>query len=119
MLRSLQQIVIIFLLILSLAAIPMIVEVNPLENRLEWHFEKLPRIYGDFISEISNGSLGTYQLGTQQREIAEDIRNNFFTSLKIMLIGVNVSIIISLIFGIFVSRFRLTKLFNFILNLLS
>ncbi|WNS73990.1 ABC transporter permease subunit [Bacillus sp. DTU_2020_1000418_1_SI_GHA_SEK_038] len=119
MLRTLQQIVIIFLLILSLAAIPMIVEVNQHENRLKWHFEKLPGIYGDFISEISNGSLGTYQLGSQHREIAGDIGNNFFTSLKIMLIGVNVSIIISLIFGIFISRFRLTKLLNFILNVLS
>lgn len=119
MLRSLQQIVIIFLLILALAAIPMMIQVNSYENRIEWNLEKLPKIYGDFISEISKGSLGTYQLGTQRRDIAEDIENNFFTSLKIMVIGVNVAMIISLIFGIFVSRFRLTKLFNLLLNLLA
>lgn len=119
MLRSLQQIVIIFLLILALAAIPMMIQVNSYENRIEWNLEKLPKIYGDFIGEISKGSLGTYQLGTQRREIAEDIENNFFTSLKIMVIGVNAAMIISLLFGIFVSRFRLTKLFNLLLNLLA
>lgn len=119
MLRSLQQIVIIFLLILALAAIPMMIQVNSYENRIEWNLEKLPKIYGDFISEISKGSLGTYQLGTQRRDIAEDIENNFFTSLKIIVIGVNAAMIISLIFGIFVSRFRLTKLFNLLLNLLA
>ncbi|MBY0122632.1 ABC transporter permease subunit [Bacillus sp. S/N-304-OC-R1] len=119
MLRSLQQIVIIFLLILALAAIPMIIQVNPLEHRLEWKLERLPKIYGDFISEISKGSLGTYKLGTQRREIAGDIEGNFFNSLKIMVIGVNVSIIISLIFGIFVSRFRLTKFFNLVLNIFA
>ncbi|KAB2338282.1 ABC transporter permease subunit [Cytobacillus depressus] len=119
MLRSLQQLVIIFLLILSLAALPKLITIQEDENRLVWNFEQLPVIYGDFISEISKGSLGTYQLGTQRREISEDIGSNFFTSLKIVLIGVGVSVGISLFFGIFISRFRLTKLFNFILNILS
>ncbi|MFE8695704.1 ABC transporter permease subunit [Cytobacillus sp. FJAT-53684] len=119
MLRVLQQIVIIFLLILTLAALPAIIEVNSADNKLEWNFEQLPTIYGDFISEISKGSLGNYQLGEQVRAIEEDIGDNFFTSLKVMLIGVNSAIIISLIFGIFLSRFHLTKVFNLILNILS
>ena len=119
MLRSIQQLVIIFLLIFGLAAIPLTIYVNPLDQQIVWKLEQLPKMAGDFIREISKGSLGTYQLGTQRRDIAEDIGNNFFTSLKIMLMGVNVSIIISLIFGIFISRFRLTKLFNFLLNLLA
>ncbi|MED3553594.1 ABC transporter permease subunit [Cytobacillus praedii] len=119
MLRIIQQIIIIFLLILSLAALPMIIEVNTAENKLEWNIEKLPKIYGSFISEVSKGSLGSYQLGTQVREIEQDIGDNFFTSLKVMLIGVNASIAISLLFGIFLSRFRLTKIFNFFINILA
>ncbi|QED48394.1 ABC transporter permease subunit [Cytobacillus dafuensis] len=119
MLRTIQQIVIIFLLILSLAALPMMIEVNSVEKSLDWNFEKLPEIFGDFISEISKGSLGTYQLGTQRRAIEEDIGDNFFTSLKIMLLGVNAAVGISLFFGIFISRFHLTKVFNFVLNILS
>lgn len=119
MIRAIQQIVIIFLLILFLAALPMLIEVNSVGKGLDWNFERLPEVYGDFISELSEGSLGSYQLGTQRRPIAEDIGNNFITSLIIMVIGVNTAVIVSLTFGIFIGRFRLTKVFNFIMNILA
>ncbi|MBU8879055.1 hypothetical protein BGM26_08670 [Bacillus sp. FJAT-29790] len=44
MLRTLQQIVIIFLLILFLSALPMMIEINPGENKLEWNFQQLPKL---------------------------------------------------------------------------
>lgn len=119
MVRIIQQIIIIILLILTLASLPMMIEVNPVEKQLEWNFEKLPEIYQSFFSGFSEGNLGTYQLGLQRRDIASDISDNFFTSLKLMLIGVNIAVVMSLIFGIFISRFRLTKVFNFLLNVLS
>ncbi|MFO1444651.1 ABC transporter permease subunit [Bacillus sp. Bva_UNVM-123] len=119
MLRILQQIVIIILLILTLASLPMMIEIDQTEKQLKWNFEKLPDVYTSFISELSHGNLGTYQLGMQRREIASDIADNFFMSLKLMLVGVNVAVVVSLIFGIFISRFRLTRVFNYILNILS
>lgn len=119
MVRALQQIFIIFILILLLAALPKIISVDPSSGSLDWSFESLPQIYGDFITEVSGGSLGTYQLGRQTRPIAEDIADNFFTSLLIVLIAVNASLVISLIFGVFISRFRLTKLFGAFLNILA
>lgn len=119
MLRSIQQIIVVFILILFLASLPLMIQVNPVEKSLDWNFQVLPKIYGNFLSEITSGSLGTYQLGAQIRDISDDIGRYFFTSLKIMLIGVNVGIIFSLIFGIFISRFRLTKVFNVFLNILS
>ncbi len=119
MVRIIQQIIIIILLILTLASLPMMIEVNPVEKKLEWNFEKLPEIYQGFLSELSEGNLGTYQLGMQRRDIASDIGDNFLTSLKLMLLGVNIAVVLSLIFGIFISRFRLTKVFNFLLNVLS
>ncbi|UOE54176.1 ABC transporter permease subunit [Bacillus sp. CMF12] len=119
MVRALQQIFIIFILILLLAALPKIISVDPSIGSLDWSFESLPQIYGDFITEVSGGSLGTYQLGRQTRPIAEDIADNFFTSLLIVLIAVNASLVISLIFGVFISRFRLTKLFGAFLNILA
>lgn len=119
MVRIIQQIIIIFLLILTLASLPMMIEVNPVEKKLEWNFEKLPEIYHGFFSELSEGHLGTYQLGMQRRDIATDIGDNFFTSLKLMLVGVNIAVVLSLLFGIFISRFRLTKMFNLLLNILS
>lgn len=119
MVRIIQQIIIIILLILTLASLPMMMEVNPVEKKLEWSFEKLPEMYYGFFSELSEGNLGTYQLGMQRRDIASDIGDNFVTSLKLMLMGVNIAVVLSLIFGIFISRFRLTKVFNFLLNVLS
>ncbi|KON87275.1 ABC transporter permease [Sporosarcina globispora] len=119
MVRALQQIFIIIILILLLAALPKIISVDPSSGSLEWSFDSLPQIYGDFILEVSGGSLGTYQLGQQTRPIAEDIADNFLTSLQIVLIAVNASLIISLIFGVFISRFRLTKLFGAFLNILA
>ncbi|NMD71437.1 ABC transporter permease subunit [Bacillus sp. DNRA2] len=119
MVRIIQQVVLIFVLILFLAAIPTIVGLNPAEKQLSWDWSMLPTIYGDFITEIMNGSLGTYQLGSQQRQIADDIGGNFITSLQIMLVAVNLGIILSLLFGVFVSRYKLTRFFNLILNILS
>lgn len=119
MFRVIQQAFVIFVLIMFLAALPMLISIDPYEKTLSWDYEKLPQIYNDFISEIGSGSLGTYQLGSETREISADIGDNFVTSLTIMIIGVNVGVIFSLIFGIFISRFRLTKLFNSILNILS
>jgi peptide/nickel transport system permease protein len=119
MLRIIQQTVFIFILILFLASLPNIIEINLAEKNLDWNWSKLPQVYGDFISEISNGSLGTYQLGSQERQISEDIGGNFKNSLLIMLVGVNTGVILSLVFGVFISRFRLTRFVNFTLNLLA
>ncbi len=117
--RIMQQTVIIILLILTLASLPMIIEMDLVENRLEWNFEKLPGVFTSFFTELSHGNLGTYQLGLQRRDIATDIGDNFLTSFKLMIIGVNIAIILSLIFGIFVSRFRATKIFNWLLNIFA
>lgn len=116
MLRIIQQTVIIFVLILFLAALPTIVGINPAERELSWDWTMLPTIYGDFIKEIKSGSLGTYQLGSQERQIADDIGGNFITSLQIMLVGVNLGVVLSLLFGVFISRFKLTRFFNLMLN---
>jgi peptide/nickel transport system permease protein len=118
-LRILQQVIFIFIFILFLAALPTISGVNPVEKTLSWNFENLPHIYENFIKEIKNGSLGTYQVGNQRREISQDIGGNFTTSLGIMLVGVNLGVIVSLIFSIFVSRFRMVRVVNFLLNILA
>lgn len=119
MIRYLQQAIIVFVLILFLAALPTFIGIDEVARTHEWNFEKLPQVYGDFIKELSQGSLGTYQLGGQTRQISEDIGDNFMTSLSIMLVGVNIGVVISIIFGIFISRFRLTRLVNAFLNVLA
>jgi peptide/nickel transport system permease protein len=118
-LRILQQAIFIFVLILFLAAIPSVIGVNSAEKTLTWDFSRLFQVYGDFIMELISGSLGTYKLGLQERDIYTDIAGKFKTSLIIMLVGVNTGVILSIIFGIFISRFKLTKLVNVIMNILA
>ena len=119
MVRIIQQSVIIFALILLLAALPNILGVNMETQKPEWHFERLPKIYTDFISNLSQGSLGTYQIGAESREISDEIGDNFVISFLLIAAGVNIGIIFSLFFGVFVSRFRFTRIFNLMLNLLA
>lgn len=119
MVRVLQQTVFIFILILFLAGLPSIISINSMEQTISWDFKNLPNVYKDFFDEISSGSLGSYYLGTRQRQISEDIGDNFITSLSIMIVGVNVAVILSLIFGIFISRFKLTRVVNMLLNVLA
>ncbi|WP_141433298.1 ABC transporter permease subunit [Bacillus sp. 03113] len=117
MLRHIEHFILVILLILFLAALPTIINVN--NQSIDWNFELLPKVYQSFFSELSKGSLGTYQLGSQTRMISEDIGNNFWMSLKIVIVGVITSIIVSLLFGLFISRFWFTRIFNLLLNILS
>ncbi|WML47729.1 ABC transporter permease subunit [Neobacillus sp. PS3-34] len=119
MIRVLQQSVIIFILILFLAALPVIIGINPATQSIEWHFDMLSHIFGEFMHALSQGSLGTYTLGAETRFIADDIGDNFVSSFLIIAVGVNLGVLFSLIFGIFVSRFRFTKIFNLFLNVLA
>ncbi|RHW41289.1 ABC transporter permease subunit [Neobacillus notoginsengisoli] len=119
MIRVFQQALIIIGLILFLAALPSIVMMNHAMQAVEWKFEHVPALFGTFFSNLKDGGLGTYELAGKQRLIAEDIGDNFKTSLSIILAGVGGGVLFSLVFGIFISRFRLTKLFNAFLNILA
>ncbi|WP_282155638.1 ABC transporter permease subunit [Cytobacillus gottheilii] len=117
--RVVQQIIIILLLIIFLASLPMMIMVDPDSQSIKLDVQQLPEVYGQFFTNLMEGSLGTYQLGYQERSIAQDISDNFFTSLSIMLIGVNAAIVTSIVFGIFISRFKVTRVFGVILNILA
>ncbi|KAB2333643.1 ABC transporter permease subunit [Bacillus mesophilum] len=117
--RVVQQIIIILLLIIFLASLPMMIMVDPDSQSIKLDVQQLPEVYGQFFTNLMEGSLGTYQLGYQERSIALDISDNFFTSLSIMLMGVNSAILISIVFGIFISRFKITRVFGAILNILA
>ncbi|GHH98470.1 ABC transporter permease subunit [Neobacillus kokaensis] len=117
--RILQQAVFIFIIIIFLAAIPAIIEINPLEKNITWNLSQMDQMYVEFIRELARGSLGTYQLGGQVRYIAADITKNFFTSFSILLVGVLAAVVTGLLFGLFLSRFTVTRIINILLNILA
>ncbi|MHC0035760.1 ABC transporter permease subunit [Pseudoneobacillus sp. C159] len=114
-----QQGVVIFILILFLAALPTMISINSETKSLSWDFSRLPDTYGNFIKEIRGGNLGSYHIGLQERQISEDIGKFISTSLLILVVGVNASVILSLLFGLFISRFHLTRILNILLNILA
>jgi peptide/nickel transport system permease protein len=117
--RILQQVAFIIVLIIFLSAVPSVIGVNSEDKSISWNISNFAQVYVDFIEEISKGSLGTYTLGFQERQIADDLGNNFITSFIVLFVGVNVAVIFSLIFGIFISRFKLTRIINMLLNTLA
>jgi peptide/nickel transport system permease protein len=117
--RLFQQAFFIIVLLLFLSVIPSIIEVNPTNNSVEWNVERIPSIYSQFIKEIAHGSLGTYTTGLNERQISDDIVNNFTNSLLILIVGVHLAIFLSIIFGLFIQRFRFTRVFTMIFNLFS
>ncbi|WP_059170921.1 ABC transporter permease subunit [Bacillus sp. FJAT-27445] len=119
MIRFLQQTIIITLLILFLAGFPSFVHIDSGSQSLKWDFEMAPSLFGSFFSSILSGSLGTYELAGRIRPISEDIADNFLTSLYIILAGVGIGVLFSLVFGIFISRFKLTRVVNAFLSILA
>ncbi|MCM3569989.1 ABC transporter permease subunit [Neobacillus mesonae] len=117
--KILQQVLFIFLLIIFLAAIPSIIEIDPAEKNISWNWSGLGKGIGDFMNEILNGSLGTYQIGNQIRYISDDIFGYFLTSFSILLAGVLSVIVIGLMLGIFLSQLRITRFIHMLLNVLS
>ncbi|WP_342488409.1 ABC transporter permease subunit [Cytobacillus sp. FSL W7-1323] len=119
MVRYIQQMIIVIFLILFLATLPSIVLVDPANGTVSLNFARFPSMVGNFFKELSTGSLGTYYVGMEQRSIASEIGDNFFTSFYIVFVGVLLSILLSLLFGIFLSRFYLTKIFRVMMNIIS
>ncbi|MCA1027158.1 ABC transporter permease subunit [Cytobacillus kochii] len=119
MVRYIQQMIIVIFLILFLATLPSIVLVDPANGTVSLNFAQFPSMVGNFFKELSTGSLGTYYVGMEQRSIASEIGDNFFTSFYIVFVGVLLSILLSLLFGIFLSRFYLTKIFRVMMNIIS
>ncbi|MGD6897217.1 ABC transporter permease subunit [Bacillus infantis] len=119
MLRQIQQLIIVVLLILLIASLPLMVTADPETQSLSFDPGALPQVYGEFFTQIADGDLGTYQQGTRTRSIGEDIGRFFITSLKIMEAGILAAVVLSLVFGVFISRFRAARGFNYILNILA
>lgn len=117
--RYIQQTIIVIFLILFLAALPSIVLIDPINGTVSLNFSQFPSMISHFFKELGSGSLGTYYVGLEERPIAGEIGDNFLTSFLIVLVGVLVAIVFSLLFGVFLSRFYLTKFFRVIMNIVA
>jgi peptide/nickel transport system permease protein len=61
------------------------------------------------IQQIAGGSLGTYYLGENERSIAEDIVPFAISTFELLFSSVLIAVVASLVFGLFLQRFRIVR----------
>ncbi|WP_328206518.1 ABC transporter permease subunit [Brevibacillus nitrificans] len=71
------------------------------------------------IQQIVGGSLGTYYLGENERSIAEDIVPFAISTFELLFSSVLIAVVASLVFGLFLQRFRIVRHLQKGLNLLA
>ncbi|WP_327931792.1 ABC transporter permease subunit [Brevibacillus centrosporus] len=71
------------------------------------------------IQQIAGGSLGTYYLGENERSIAEDIVPFAISTFELLFSSVLIAVVASLVFGLFLQRFRIVRHLQKGLNLLA
>ena len=71
------------------------------------------------IQQIASGSLGTYYLGENERSIAEDIVPFAMNTFKLLFSSVSIAVVASLVFGLFLQRFRMVRQLQKVLNLVA
>ncbi|KZE54666.1 ABC transporter permease [Brevibacillus parabrevis] len=71
------------------------------------------------IQQIATGSLGTYYLGENERSIAEDIVPFAMNTFKLLFSSVSIAVVASLVFGLFLQRFRMVRQLQKVLNLVA
>ncbi|GED25919.1 hypothetical protein BAG01nite_20210 [Brevibacillus agri] len=71
------------------------------------------------IQQIASGSLGTYYLGENERSIAEDIVPFAMNTFKLLFASVSIAVVASLVFGLFLQRFRAVRQLQKVLNLVA
>lgn len=71
------------------------------------------------LQQLASGSLGTYYLGENERSIAEDIVPFALNTFKLLFSSVSIAVVASLVFGLFLQRFRAVRQLQKILNLVS
>jgi peptide/nickel transport system permease protein len=69
--------------------------------------------------KLSHGSLGTYYLGFNEREIAEDILPFTANSFELLFFSVLIAVVISILFGLFLHRNRFVGHVQRLLDIIS
>ncbi len=110
LLQSLKNIIGIFVLVLLVSGLPLIIRTTTEEvlfqpERFVSHFVYL-------LEKLASGSLGTYFVGPTEREISQDIFSFAEESFLLLLSSLLIATIISILFGVFLYRFRWMRQVN-------
>lgn len=117
MFKLFQQIVAIFFLVLVVAGAPLILQARGEE--VYFQPEKFIAHTAYLVDNISHGTLGTYYLGRNERDIAGDILPYAENSFLLLFFSILIAVVISVSFGMFLHRFRFVHYYQRVLDIFS
>lgn len=117
MFKILQQVVAVFFLVLVVAGAPLILQARGEE--VYFQPERFIAHAALLVENISDGTLGTYTLGRNERDIAGDILPFAENSFLLLFFALLIAVTISIIFGMFLHRYRVVHIYQRILDIIS
>lgn len=117
MFKYLQQTLIVFFLVLVVAGAPLILQARGEE--VYFQPERFVAQTAYLLDNMSHGTLGTYFLGRNERDIAGDILPYAENSFSLLFFSLLIAVFISICFGLFLHRFRAVHVYQRILDLVS
>ncbi len=112
-----KQLVGMFLLVIFVCGAPLMLYTH--KEEVVFEPERVVSRVVYLFEQMSEGSLGTYYLGRNEREISEDILPFAISSFELLFLSVIISVIISILFGLFLHRNRFVGLVQRILDVIS
>ncbi|MCG7316115.1 MULTISPECIES: ABC transporter permease subunit [Brevibacillus] len=118
MFKFLKQIIIMLILVIIMAGLPQMLAINE-DGLLFITPENVILQTGALIHDVSQGTLGQYTSGANIRNISEDIFPFAKQSFILLLSSLLVSIIVSILFGLFLHRWRIITWIKKVLDFIS
>jgi len=117
LLTYLKQLIGMFLLVVIVAGAPLML--RTVDEEVVFEPERVVSRVVYLFQQMADGSLGTYYLGLNEREIAKDILPFTFNSFELLFSSVLVAVVLSVLFGLFLNRTRFVGLVQRVLAVLS
>ncbi|WP_255298516.1 ABC transporter permease subunit [Brevibacillus dissolubilis] len=118
MFKYLMQIIGVFLLILLVSGLPIMFGIDD-ERDVVFRPEVLVIQSADLLTDLSQGTLGTYWIGRTERSIADDLVSFTEQSFILLLSSLLIAVISSIVFGLFLHHNRLSRGVKRVLDFLS
>ena len=117
LLTYIKQFVGMFLLVIFVCGAPLMLYTQKEEVVFEPENVVSRVVY--LFEKFSEGSLGTYYLGVNEREISEDILPFAISSFELLFVSILFAVIISILLGLFMHRNRIARIIQRLLDIVS
>lgn len=117
MLTYLKQVAGMFLLVILVCGAPLMLYTE--KEEVVFAPENVVSHVVYLFEKLAEGSLGTYYLGVNEREISEDILPFTINTFELLFVSVMLAVIISILFGLFLHRNRFVRFIQRLLDVIS